>query len=230
MSGNEWEDNFPVIDDATMATWRAEAKANPPNPDDWAHLIGMLRLAAELDRHGAKHPDEPGAAIGASECALDAVVKFLQKQPYLNLRGEAVAPLVRLRLALRDVTEGRAPPMFKTVGAARRNPGRGQAEMMIQGLAAKALSEFIEAGTAPKVAAARIATALQGAAQRRMGKIDAKTVINWRNRLMQGPGPGSPPMALAHFKAPVESGLGETASAKAESLLKVLRERSASLL
>jgi hypothetical protein len=221
---------FPAVDDLTMSAWRAEARANPPRIDDWAHMIGMLRLSAELERYAADHPDEPGTAIGAAECALDAVVKFLQKQPYLDTHGEAVAPLARLRFAMRDVTEGRSPAMFKPVPSGRGNPVKGQAAVMIQALAARALSEFIEARVPKKEAAGRIAKALKRASSRGMGRINAKTVIHWRERIMQGPGPGAPDAAIAHYKESLPPGMGSTPLARAEKLLEVLRGRSASLV
>lgn len=223
-------DDFPLVDDATMASWRAEARANPPNLDDWAHLVGMLRLCAEINSHSASNPDLPGAAISSAECAIRAVVSFLQKQPYLNLRGEAVAPLVRLQLAMWDLTEGRAPPMLKPVSGGRGNPGKGQAATMIQGIAARTLSEFIEARVPPREAARRIAHALNAASRRGMGKITGATVINWRDRLKQGPGPGAPDIAVDHYRAALPLGMGETPLARAENLLVVLRDRSAALV
>ena len=222
-----------LVDDVTMASWRAEARANPPNLDDWAHFIGMLRLAAEVDRdsHSPQNIDLPGAAIASAELAIRGVVDFLQRQPYLDRHGEAVAPLVRLHGALWDLTEGRAPTMFKTINGTRRNPGRGQAEMQIQGVAARTLSEFIEAKVPPKDAARRIAKALEGASRRGMGKITAATVINWRHRLMGAAGgPGAPVEAIQHYREPLPSGLGGTSLERAETLLTILRDRASALV
>jgi len=160
-------DDFPVIDDATMAAWKAEARSNPPNLDDWAHFVGMLRLSAAINHHSANNPDVQGAAISSAEVAISSVVSFLQRQPYLqNQCREAIAPLVRLQIAMRDLTEGRAAPMFKPLTIGRGNPGKSLAAQMIQGLAARALSEFIEAGVNPNDAARNIASALRGASRR----------------------------------------------------------------
>lgn len=231
---SEIQENPPGIDDATMAAWRAEAKANPPNLDDWAHMVAMLRLSAHLDRHAAQNPELPGSAVVASECATRAVVTFLQRQPYLDRHGEAVAPLVRLHLALWDVTEGRAPAMFKPVPKAaaggRGNPGRGGAVAMIQGIAARTLCEFIAAGVKEEVAARRIADALRLASRRGLGPVKDSTIKNWRDRFLLGRGPGAPEMAIQQFRERIPDSFGVTALARAENLLRFLRERSAALV
>jgi hypothetical protein len=226
------EDSF-LVNDARMASWRAEARANPPNLDDWAHLVTMLRLAAEIngDSARAENIDLPGAAIASAECSVRAVVGFLQRQPYLGLHGEAVAPLVRLQGALWDITEGRAPAMFKTIGGKRQNPGRGQTAMLIQAMAARTLTEFIAAEVDPKDAAKRIAKALDAASRRGLGKITPETIINWRHRLMGAAGgPGARPEAVQHYREPLPPGLGASPMIRAEALLEILSNRAAALV
>jgi hypothetical protein len=232
-----------LVDDATFARWKAEARACPPNPDDWAHFVAMLRLSAAIDSYSADNPDLPGAAMASSLCAMQAVVSFLQKQPHLDQHGEAVAPLNRLSMALHDIGEGRPAAMFKPV----REPGapgapRNRAAIdMIKGFAARAVDELCQSGTPLTKAAEQVADALRKASRRErstqeppgqkgFGRITAGTVRNWRARIMEGAGPGASDLAILHYKEPLPVAAGGTPKQRGEFLLKVLRDRAASVI
>jgi hypothetical protein len=238
-SGND----RPLVDDATFATWKAEARACPPDPDDWAHFVAMLRLSAAIDSDASNNPDEPGASIVPSMCAMRAIVSFLQGHPHLDEHGEAVAPLNRLSAALNDLSEGRMPPMFKPVripgvpGA----PGNRMAVETIKGLAARTVSELCESGMSLTEASRAVCVALQRASERErgmqdspsqkgFGKITPATVKNWRARIMEGSGPGASKAAVWQYNQPLPLGVGLTPQQRSQNLLKVLRERAASMI
>jgi hypothetical protein len=163
-------------------------------------------------------PDELAAGLGC----LQAVLHFLQKQPGVMARGD-LASLSRLNAALCDLSVGgKVHDLLKPVKKSGR-PGIGMVYEIIQVIAARALTELIEAGEDRTQSATRIARAIK-AGRRDMGSVKAATVLNWRDRMMQGPGPGASEQAVLQYRMPVA---GDTPKARGEILLKALAQRSA---
>ena len=91
-----------------------------------------------------------------------------------------------------------------------------------QGIAARALSEFMAAGENKDQAARGIATKLNNAGCD-IGEVTATTVINWRERLEQGQGPGASEHAVKQYRMPVP---GDTPKERGENLLKAIAHRA----
>jgi hypothetical protein len=217
---------LPFADNKTIDAWRAEALRELPQPNDWADFIAMLRHSAELDRQGYAHPGMPENATGCVH-ALKAVISLLQRQPGLMRRGD-LALLLRLHGALVDLAAGRASPIFKPVHRAAGAPGKGATFAHIQGLAARALAELVDGGMPVRDAAQRVARALK-TGRKDMGDVTPETIINWRERIEQGPGPGAPEDAIRSFLEPLPPSMGDTPLKRGNNLVKVLKERSAML-
>jgi hypothetical protein len=199
--------------------WQPES---PPSPDDVAELLAHIRATAAVDRNvwlKREPPDELSAVQG---CLL-AVLRFLEKQPGLMERGD-LSPLLRLNAALSDLTVGIVSDLLKPRKKKRGRPGVGSQRQILQATAARALSELIEAADDQDQAASRIARALKGK-RRDMGEVTAATVVNWRERLMQGPGPGASEEAVQQYRMPLPDHFGETPKLRGEALLKKLAQR-----
>ena len=151
------------------------------------------------------------------------MLDFLQKQSGLMERGD-LAPFLRLNAALTDLTFGRVSNLFKPANKKIGRPGVGSSRELLQALAARALSELFEAGEDRDQAAGRIARALK-AKRRDMTNVSAATVVNWRERLMQGPGPGASEEAVRQYCMPLPDRFGGTPKLRGETLLKALAKR-----
>jgi hypothetical protein len=124
-----------------------------------------------------------------------------------------------LKAALEDLTVGKGSDLLKPAKKNGRPPD-GSQKGLIQATAARALSEFIAAGDDMNQAAGRIARALC-AGHRDMGEVKAQTVVNWRERLMRGPGRGASKLAVQRFLAPLK-GFPDMPKERGEILLKAL--------
>jgi hypothetical protein len=200
--------------------WRREASESPPNIDDFAKMMADIRVHAARDRQFFPRLEPPDKLLAALAC-LQAVLSFLQCQPGLMERQD-LAPLLRLNSALNDLTVGKGSELLKPVKRTRGgHPGDGATRDFLKGKAARALSELIEAKENPVESAGRVARALK-ANRHDMGKVNAETVVNWRERLMQGKGPGASEYAILAFQDPVP---GDTPKARGEFLLTALTKR-----
>lgn len=200
--------------------WQREVPEPLPSPDDVAEMIAYIRANAAVDRE-VWSKREPPDELSAVQGCLVGVLRLLEKQPGLMERGD-LAPLLRLNGALSDLTVGRVSTLFKPAKKAGR-PVSSQRELL-QAIAARALSELIQAGEDRDQAASRIARALK-AKRRDMSDVSATTVVNWRQRLMQGPGPGASEDAAQQYCMPLPDHFGETPKSRGEALLKKLARR-----
>jgi hypothetical protein len=183
-------------------------------------------MAAELDRQYGYDQSSPNGLIAPAQC-LDALISLLKKRPDI-LVPEDMAPLMRLQAAIVDLGQGRPSPIFKPVGAKRGSPGKGVTYAALQGFAARALSELIEGDEDANSAAQRVAKALKKG-RKDMRKVTAATVINWRERILQGPCPGAPDSAVDHYWTLLPPHEGDTPKVRGEKLL-IMLEKSASFI
>ncbi len=200
------QDGLPILDDVTFERWRAEAQADPPDLQDWADLVVLLRWAADLDRRGYRNSALP-LGMTAVEYGLRALLFFLQKQQHLMNRN-AVAPFLRLHGAIVDLADGRISPLFRPVRSGRPGaPGKSQIESMIMGLSARAMTQLMNVDGVPMDQAARqVAHAIRLGRIVGYGKVKAETVKNWRARIMEGPG-SAPKLAIDHYNEPLPAGM-----------------------
>jgi hypothetical protein len=213
-----------IIDEVELATLDAlllqrkqEVRQSPPARSDVAEMIAFISTAATRERDNGskgKAPDEREAI----ELCLQAVLRFLMKQPGLMERGD-YQPLMRLNAALCDLKVGKSSELFEPAKKPKGgHPGGGITYDHLKGIAAQALSRLIEAGDDKKEAAERVARSCP----KNMGKVNAKKVINWRALLMMGVGPGASEIAVQSFLDPVP---GSTPRAQGELILKILAKR-----
>jgi hypothetical protein len=214
-------DGLPLPDEVTLATLHAEALRDPPDLRDWADLCALLVWAAELDRRSVTNPTLPEGATTA-EYALRAVLAFLGRSPFL-LRLGGIGPLLRLHKAIIDLAEGRVSPIFKPAKHRGGSPGMGVPEVVI-GLAAKAMDELMQAGAGRDDAARKVAKAVHKGGYRR---VTPKTIAHWRDGCKEGLGGRVPKDALAHFREPLPSGMGDTSAPRAAALLERLKRAKA---
>jgi hypothetical protein len=215
------DDGIPFPDPELMKKWHEAALRDLPSPQDVADLIVSLRWAAELDRIGAANKELPDR-LTSIEYMLRSLRACLSTVPVLMEDG-ALAPLARLHTEIVDLAKGHKSKLFVPITTKPGNQGKGTAQDCIQGMAARALSEFIDAGEPAKQSADRIAQALRKG-RRDMRDITGDTVKNWRARLNEGPGArGVSQDALNHYLAPLD--IGSTPKARGEALIKAFRHR-----
>jgi len=220
--GEAAPDGFP--DQATLEAWEAEALAMLPDPTFWIKLACNLRLAAEIDRRPTKDFNLP-IGMTAALSALHRVVFLFKEQRYFICHPECIEPLMRLYVAMLDIIQGRVSPMFKPLSRSKGgSPGKGVHFAIIQGIAARAMTALIEGGTPLPEAAQKVATALRGDGRRGLRNVRAETVTNWREKIMQGEGPGAPRAAVWTYHKPLAPDMGDTPLARADALLRSLRE------
>jgi hypothetical protein len=217
-------DGLPFIDDATLKEWRAEALRNLPAPNDMADLLVLLRWNAQVDREGIENAELPNG-LTACERSISAILAFLQNQNFSQTHGGS-EPLTRLHAGILDIADGIAPALFKPKKRHAGRPGKGITYAALQGLAARTLTELIEGGGNKFEAANRVAKSLKKPSTD-MQDVTGETVTNWRERIVQGVGPGAPAEAVAHYKEPLPLRLGSTPKMRGENLLKIIAERGA---
>jgi hypothetical protein len=201
--------------------WQREVPEPLPNPDDVAEMIAHIRANAAVDREVWSKREPPDVLTAVQGC-LVGVLRLLEKQPGLMERGD-LAPLLRLNGALSDLTVGKVSNLFKP---AKKKAGRHVSSQheLLQAMAARTLSELIEAGDDKDQAASRIARALK-VRRSDMGDVSAATVVNWRERLIQGPGRGASEEAVQQYNMSLPDRFGETPRLRGEALLKALAKR-----
>ena len=203
--------------DELFEQWRREASEFPPRLDDFAEMLAHIRTNAAFDRDIFSKQEPPDELTPALGC-LRAVLIFLEKQRWLWEAGD-LAPLLRLKNALEDLTDGKGADLLKP---AKKNgrPGVGRERGILYALAAQTLNAAIAAGQDADHAAGRIARALMRG-HPDIGKVEAKTIKNLRQRLKQGPGFGAPEHVVRKFKAPL-NGFPDEPKRRFEILLKAL--------
>jgi hypothetical protein len=156
-----------IVDDVELAILDAlfrqrmqEVCQSPPELVDVFEMIAVISAAATRERDKVSKGETPDEREAVELC-LQAVLKFLMKQPRLMERGD-IAPLLRLNAALCDLSIGKTSDLLKPAKKLKSgSPGDGITHKFIKAIAARALSEFIEAGENNKQAARRIARALK---------------------------------------------------------------------
>jgi hypothetical protein len=219
-------DGLPLIDKETEHKWRQEALQNLPLPVEIAELMVRLRWNTELHKRELKNPDLP-LNLTVCEQSVRAIIQFLNANNYAQ-EYECSIPFMLLNSAFVDIAYGKSSKLFKP----RRRNGRPPNDVAYEtakGLAAKALSELIEAGENGDEAADRVARVLQKFRRDDIRKVSGRTVTNWRATLMQGPGPGASAAALFQYKTPLPANFGDTPKARGENLLNRLENRRALL-
>jgi hypothetical protein len=214
-----------IVDDPDRASffdelfeqWRREASESPPSIDDFAEMLVHIRANAALDRD-IFSKSQPPDGLTAGLRSLRAVLIFLEKQRWLWEAGD-LAPLLRLKNALDDLTDGKGSDLLKP---AKKNgrPGVGRQRGTLQALAAQTLNVAIAAGEDIDHAAGRIARELKRG-HPDIGIVNAETIKNWRQRQKQGPGAGAPDHVVNKFKAPL-NGFPDEPKRRFEILLKAL--------
>jgi hypothetical protein len=189
-------------------------KSTPPiseQPDapSWAKLVLGLQQTEKIS-----HEKQTWVAMN---CILD----FLYLQPAFMENPAAIAPIVRLCGALRDLHRGKLHPMF-AVPAKRGRRVTGMNVGSIKGIAARALNELMLAGVPKTDAASRVARACGELPE--LGRIKGDQVIAWRARCRARPGPGAPKDGPVRFAYSHELPKGLTRAESAEYLMGQLRE------
>lgn len=164
----------------------------------------------------------------ASEAALQAVIDFLMGVGGL-MDESALVPLTRLSTALRDLDEGKAPPLLSPRPKNGR-PGTDHRKSAVIGLAARCLEELIASKQPADAAAHTVLAAMRRG--RAAGANDATItkLKNWRYRCRQGePSDDRGEISRAawqHFKEPLPAGMGDTPKKRADALLHILKTAS----
>lgn len=129
--------------------------------------------------------------------ALKTVLLVLLRQPHLVQHG-ATWPLDQLLAAIWDLKQGRVAPIFKPTKQKTGHPGTSNDHGRVMGMAARALSELIDGQVPPRDAATQVAAVVRNIPG--FKKVTAAKVTNWRERIMQGPGPGAPQVAINYYR------------------------------
>jgi hypothetical protein len=223
VQNSAWTDPLAELIDQ----WRKEAVAHMPAPEEWADFIVSLKCAVELDRLGSKAEDlNLPEGMTAAQKSVYAILCLLK--PRALVHDAYLSPLAKLHDAIVDLENGRVSDLFKPRKRRPGNPGKGVGYEVIQGLAARALTELIDGGDDPKLSAGRIATVLRGI-RKAMKNVTGETVTNWRERIMQGPGPGAPGWTIAHYNAALPENFGHTPKERGETLLLALKKNGATI-
>ena len=164
----------------------------------WARLYAGLVQLAEHEAAGRLDDEDTPKGFTASRWALLDVIGYLQECDPL-MHAKAVTPLVRLAMALEDLTRGSRPEML----APRKKNGGPPMESPrahVIGFAARAMDRLMQAGDDAKHAAAKVCSAMKKGHAAGWQKVDRNTVIRWRARCMEGPGADVSPAAIAKFR------------------------------
>jgi hypothetical protein len=208
--------SLPDLDAEEFAPWVRAVRDEPPKLLDLAELYCLLTAAAELDKRGTVLHNLPPGMTGP-ERALQAVTRFLLKQP--QMRSGAVAPLIRLLAAMGDLANGTVSPMFQPRQRPRGQPHKAQANAAVIGLAARTLTELMNAGEKEENAARRVASVL---------KERAATIKNWRRTILRSRSELEAAAAYYHEPLPPPD-LGDTPGDRAKNLLTRLAARAQGL-
>jgi hypothetical protein len=191
-------------------------------------LVDITDMIAALIETGSPDADTGELPPGLEAARRQIMIfhAFMSSIPDLQYR-EVLEPLRQLESAFADLADGRRTEMLTPVNRGKGNPGKPSIFTFLQGLAARALHEFVEAGELVKSASDRVAKALGG--RNDMAKVTGATVRNWRARLQEmrdgsEPSPGAPLDAWMHYMAPLPPAYGATPKQRGEALLKFLSD------
>jgi hypothetical protein len=218
------DDGLPVIDLDTFNKWMDEAIQHLPTPEAVAELLVMLRWYRELELKGIENDKLPNE-LTFCERSIYCILKFLNKSTFTQKYGGGIA-LMRLHSNFIDIANGKRSSLFEPKERRSGKPPNDTVDEVIKGRAAGTLSQLIEAHDKAGGAADRVAKALQKS-RRDMRDIRGETIINWREKLMQGESPGASETALKHYKDCSTADFGNTPRARGENLLKQLEKRGA---
>ena len=192
-----------------------------PSHESWLRLCGALIQAAHTERYGHEYEGAP-AGFMAAESAVDAILVYLQGCDGLMQAG-AIAPVLRLRSALRDLQEGRQPDLLRPRSRGGR-PDTDHRKAAVIGLAARAMTELIASGLPVTAAAGKVCDAMRSGRAIGWQSVKPTTIRNWRSRCEEGPGADIAPEAIRHYREPLPPGMGDTPGVRANNLLAVLSE------
>jgi hypothetical protein len=215
----EKPDGPPTIEDAILEAWLAEAQAEPPEPAFWMKLTYHLRHAAELDRQRGTSPTQIPPETVAAQYFLHNLAKLLMEQPFFKRRPDLLAPLHRLSTAVSDLGDGTVSPMFRPVGRGRGHPGKGAQFDLMKGHAARAVTELNMGGMLLDEAAKVVAKALREGGNGRLNAVTPEVVINWREKIMLGRGPGATRAAIFAYKKELPPFMGCTPAERGHNLV-----------
>lgn len=214
-SGKKSTDYTPSAD--TISSWVAGAVSNPPNLESWVDLIVQIRNGNDREINNLSNSSQE-IELSASVNAIHHIVSFLQAQSEFSDDKSALVPLMRLYMALQDLQRGIVSPMFKPQG----KRGNSAVYEIEKGYAERALSELLASGMSAEEASRKVASAC-GNFQKK-GRIEAKTVRNWRERLEQGPGPGVSDASVLAYKRDLPIEFGKTPKERGEEMLRLLKD------
>jgi hypothetical protein len=214
----EKPDGPPTIEDAILEAWLAEAQAEPPEPAFWMKLTYHLCHAAELDRQRGTSPKQIPPETVAAQYFLHNLAKLLMEQPFFKRRPDLLAPLHRLSTAVSDLGDGTVSPMFRPVGRGRGHPGKG-AQFDLMKHAARAVTELNMGGMLLDEAAKVVAKALREGGNGRLNAVTPEVVINWREKIMLGRGPGATRAAIFAYKKVLPPFMGCTPAERGHNLV-----------
>ena len=163
----------------------------------------------------------------ATEAALQAVIEFLLSFEGL-MRESAVIPLIRLAAALRELQDGKKPALLAPRPRPKGGrPGTDLRQAAVIGLAARAMTELMEAGQTARAASDKVCAAIKAGKVVGWQRIKPRTVQAWRARCMEGePDPLRPAIsrdAWRQYNERLSPDMGNTPADRAERLLFVLR-------
>ncbi len=124
----------------------------------------------------------------AAREAVQLVLTYLDKR---GLSGQAMKPLIDISNALQDVESGVLPELFDPKATGNSGPdglrkwSRSSGGKQIKHYAAGCMGALMKTGVKKEEAAMRVARAAQSWPRFSAGVINANTVTNWRDELMQ---------------------------------------------
>lgn len=122
-------------------------------------------------------------------------------------------------MAVSDLGDGTVSPMFKSVGRGRGNPGKGAQFDLMKGHAARAVTEFHMGGMLLDEAAKGVAKALREGGNGRLDFVTPEVVINWREKIMLGRGPGATRAAIFAYKKVMPAFMGRRPTERGHNLV-----------
>ena len=204
-----------------------EIRHSRPLRSDIDEMLAAISVAATRDRE-----KEPPNELESAELSLRLVVQFLEKQAGLMEQGD-FQPLLRLHRALCDLIDGKQPDMLRPKKS--RKGGRPRSDSLrtfYQARAARALSDFFDAGEDLEQSARRIAREVK-VLGRSFRDVEWSTIVNWRERLEQGAGysaakleegvvPGATKDAVLEYLISIP---GQTPKERGENFMKAIARR-----
>lgn len=203
-----------------------EILAFDPGRALWIDLVAVLKRSAALERQRLASPSEENDKLPSQRLMQD-LLTLLARQELFRLRPDYLFCLSKLADALWELNEGRTRPMLRATEHAKK-PGQSSLHATIKGLAARAMSELMEAGISREKAARRVSAALseankQGLAEgTRSPSVTWKTVAGWRDKVKEGPSESEAPTFRLAYQMNLNDD-GSTPLERGEQLLEQIR-------